>query len=173
MLSSICSRVPTPETTATAAKEENPAVFLSLDEPSYLLLYSTYLRFLEMHDRVQRYLIACLSHKRGKSSAATGSCFNLPKLSFGSFSLARTSETRPLLFVNLMASMLIRARRLFHHIASAKGIPGGRGGQEGIDELPPVIEPDLALQAVRARQAAPIKLVERTKTTLVATRVGQ
>lgn len=129
------------------------------------MIYCMSLRFLEMHDRVFRYLIAYLSHKR--ESTSTGSCFYLPKLSFGSFSLASRPETRPLLFVNLMESMLTRARSLFHHIVSVKSTPGHRSSQESFDDLPPIIQPDLALQAIRKRGAAILKSVQRIKATLL------
>lgn len=163
VLSGMCSRLP-PLNAPSTADEGWPIKHLTLDEPSYLLVFSTYLRFLEMHDTVLRYLIACLSCER--ESTATGSCFYLPKLIIGSFSLAMTSETRPLLFVNLMESMLARAQNLFHRLASVNISANNEGSFGCFPGLSPIVEPTVALQAVQAREAVILTLVERIKTTL-------
>jgi hypothetical protein len=163
VLSGMCFKLP-PTDASAAAGEGCSAKYLILDEPSYFLIFSVYLRFLEMHDTIFRYLLACLSHKHESSEA--GSCFYLPKLVLGSFSLAMTSETRPLLFVNLMESMLGRAKALFHRLASAKNNPGSEGGIGSFGGLPPILEPAFALQAVLAREASIVHLVDRIKTTL-------
>jgi hypothetical protein len=163
VLSGMCFKLPPLDASGTA--EENSATrYLVLDEASYLLIFSTYLRFLEVHDTVFRYLLACLSHKQ--EGSATGSCFYLPKLILGSFSLALTSETRPLLFVNLMESMLSRARNLFHRLASAQINSGSEGSYGCFGGLSSILEPKSALQAVQAREASIVPLVERIKTTL-------
>ena len=163
ILSSMCSKLPPPQASAKTSKDRS-TTFLVLDEASCLLVFSTYLRFLEMHNTVFRYLLACLSHKRENTAAR--SCFYLPKLTIGSFSLASTSETRPLLFVNIMESMLARAKNLVSRLASVKGTPVPRDSHTCFDSLPPIIEPDLALQAVHAREAAILSLVDRIKTKL-------
>lgn len=153
ILSGMCSKEAPTHTGTTVADEDSPAVFLSLDESSYLMVFSTYLRFLETHDSVFRYLLACLSHKR--ESIKTGSCFYLPKLTIGSFSPAMTSDTRPLLFVSLMESMLTRARNFVHHMTLVKS-----------GSSPPVIEPDSALRAIRAKETAISTSIERIKSAL-------
>ncbi|KAI1771027.1 hypothetical protein F4818DRAFT_430923 [Hypoxylon cercidicola] len=165
ILSGMCSKLQPPQTATIVANEDSQPAVLSLDEASYLMVFSTYLRFLETHDSVFRYLLACLVHKR--ETLKTGSCFYLPKLTIGSFSLARTSETRPLLFVSLMESMLTRARNLVHHMALVKSTsPGRRADQWGFGGSPPVIEPELALQAVSAKEAAISMSIERIKSVL-------
>lgn len=172
LLSAVCSKLP-PLQQYSAAKE-NSFDFLCLDEASHLVIFSTYLRLLEVHDAVFRYLLVCLVHKSEKTPASASSCFYLPKLTIGSFSLARTSETRPLLFVNLMESLLARVRNLMHRIASSRGSTGqirkgstcGSTGEDHSGSLPPIIEPDLAMQAIRARETAILNLVERIKAAL-------
>jgi hypothetical protein len=162
VLGGMCSKLP-PSISSRAA-EDWSTNYLILDEASYLLIISTYLRFLEMHDTVFRYLLACLSHEI--ESTGTGSCFYLPKLIIGSFSLAMTSETRPLLFVNLMESMLARAKHLFHHLASTRTESVRRDSTECFGELSPIVEPNYSLQAVQARESSIATLVERIKTRL-------
>jgi hypothetical protein len=163
VLSGMCFKL-SPQDASGITEEDCSTKYLILDEASYLLIFSTYLRFLEVHDTVFRYLLACLSHKR--EGSATGSCFYLPKLILGSVSLAMTSETRPLLFVNLMESMLGRAKSLFHHLASTKTISEREDNSGSFGSLSPILEPKSALQAVQAREASIIPLVERIKTTL-------
>jgi hypothetical protein len=159
----MCFKLP-PTDACAAAEEGCPSKYFILDELSYLLIFSTYLRFLEMHDTVLHYLLACLFQKH--ESSASGSCFYLPKLILGSFSLAITSETRPLLFVNLMESMLGRAKPLFHRLASAQTRSGSEGSIGSFGGLPPILELAFALQAVQAREASIVHLVDRIKTTL-------
>ena len=163
VLSGMCSKLP-PLDAPRTADEDWSTKYLTIDEASYLLVLSTYLRFLEMQDTVFRYLLACLSHER--QDTATGSCFYLPKLIIGSFSLAMTSETRPLLYVNLMESMLARAKNLFHRLASARAKLGNRDSLECFGGLSPIVEPTVALQAVQARETSIATLVERIKATL-------
>jgi hypothetical protein len=163
VLSGMCFKLP-PLDASGIAEEGCASKYLILDEASYLLIFSTYLRFLEVHDTVFRYLLACLSHKH--EGSATGSCFYLPKLILGSFSLAMTSETRPLLFVNLMESMLSRAKSLFHRLASAQISSGSEGSFGCFGGLSSILEPTSAFQAVQAREASITPLVERIKTTL-------
>lgn len=163
VLSGMCFKLP-PLEAPRNADEDWSTKYLNIDEASYLLVLSTYLRFLEMQDTVFRYLLACLSHER--QDTATGSCFYLPKLILGSFSLAMTSETRPLLYVNLMESMLARAKNLFHRLASARAKLGNRDSLECFGGLSPIVEPTFALQAVQARETSIATLVERIKATL-------
>jgi hypothetical protein len=162
VLDGMCSKLPQSDSPRSA--EDWSTNYLILDEASYLLTTSTYLRFLEMHNTVFCYLFACLSHE--VESTGTGSCFYLPKLMIGSFSLAMTSETRPLLFVNLMESMLARAKHLFHHLASARIDVGRRDSIECFGELSPIVEPNYSLQTVQARESSIATLVERIKTKL-------
>lgn len=177
LLSAMCSKLPPLQQDPTA-KKHNLSAFLCLDEASHLVIFSTYLRLLEVHEAIFRYLLICLVHKREDTPAGAGSCFYLPKLTIGSFSLAQTSETRPLLFVNLMESLLARARNLMHRIASGrvgsgqtrKGSTCGSTQKDHPGSLPPIIEPDLAMQAMRARETAILNLVERIKAALA--RIG-
>lgn len=181
LLSAMCSKLPPSSSSpqqqgpsAAPGKKDNPSppgMFLCLDESCHLLVFSTYLRLLDVHNTVFRYLLVCLVHKRDNNAPqgqGAGSCFYLPSLTgIGSFSLPKTSSTRPLLYVNLMESLLARARNLMHRVALAKG-----SGQEGFGGgmMPPVIELDLAMQAIRARETAVLELVERIKAAL--SRVG-
>jgi hypothetical protein len=165
VLSGMCLKLP-PTGACAATGEGHSTKSLILDEPSYLLLFSTYLRFLEVHDAVFRYLLACLSHKH--ESSAAGSCFYLPDLILGSFSLAMTSKTRPLLFVNLMESMLGRAKPLFHRLASSKTSSAASDNSCGpFAGLSSVMEPSVALQSIQAREASIVRLVNNIKTMLL------
>ncbi|KAF1997754.1 hypothetical protein P154DRAFT_622289 [Amniculicola lignicola CBS 123094] len=163
VLNGMYSKLP-PLEVARNLDGHSPSKYVLLDEASYLLILSTYLRFLEMHDTAFRYLLACLSHKR--DSTATQSCFYLPKLILGSFSLTMTSETRPLLYVNLMEAMLARAKPLFRRLASVKTNAEIKDNAECFGDLSPIVEPNLALQAVQTRETAIANLVARAKTLL-------
>jgi hypothetical protein len=164
ILSGMCFKLPPTDACATTG-EGRATKYLMLDEASYLLIFSTYLRFLEMHDTVFRYLLACLSQKHENSAA--GTCFYLPKLILGSFSLAMTSETRPLLFVNIMESMLDRAKPVFHRLASVKTSSEASDKSCGpFAGLSPVFEPTMALESIQARETSIVLLVERIKATL-------
>jgi hypothetical protein len=162
ILSGMCSTLPTPQ--GSESRTESFKDASRLDEVSYLLVCTTYMRFLEMHDTVFRYLLACLSHKR--EGTTTGSCFYLPKLIIGSFSLAKTSETRPLLFVSLMESMIARAKSHFEHLSSMSADIGFNGFHGCATGSTSVIEPAFALQAAQEKEEAIFTLTERIKTTL-------
>ncbi|KAF3001765.1 hypothetical protein E8E13_000199 [Curvularia kusanoi] len=162
VLSEMCASLPSAQGSDPGGSRVDDSS--RFDEVSYLLVYATYLRFLEMHDTVFRYLLVCLSHKREGSK--TGSCFYLPKLIIGSFSLAKTSETRPLLFVSLMESMVTRAKSHFEHLSSISADVGFTDVPGSIAYSSSVIEPAFALQAVREKEHAIFALIERIKTTL-------
>ncbi|KAM7203577.1 hypothetical protein V8F33_002197 [Rhypophila sp. PSN 637] len=175
LLSAMCSKLPPPvQQDSGARRDSNSHAYLCLDEASRLLIFSTYMRLLEVHDTVFRYLLSCLVHKRDNVPQGAGSCFYLPKLTIGSFSLATTSETRPLLFVSFMESLLSRARNLMHRVSSngspmqsRKGTPCGKSPEElSFGGLPPIIDPELAMQSIRARETAISNLVERIKSAL-------
>lgn len=146
MLSDMCLKLPPSDGTRTA-DEPLMGSYSILDEASHLLIFSTYLRFLEMHATVFRYLQACLAHK--DENAATESCFYLPKLVMGSFSMTTTSETRPLLYVKLMDSMLGRARNLFLRLIFVKASSKDTTSVECFSGSTPILDPTGALQAVR------------------------
>ncbi|KAI9146703.1 Isoflavipucine cluster transcription factor [Paramyrothecium foliicola] len=161
ILREMCSRLPPIK---SPAGKETVAGFFCSDEASWLLIYSTYVRFLEMHHLVLRYVLARIGQIRQGLSEA--SCSYLPKLIIGSFSLATTSEIRPLIFVNLLESMMTRAGTLFRHIASFKGVAKQRESSESSIHLPAVLEPGLALQAIQTRERTISNTVDRIKTTL-------
>lgn len=175
LLSAMCSKLPPPmQQDAAAKKDNNSNAYLCLDEASRLLIFSTYMRLLEVHDTVFRYLLSCLIHKRDNVPQGARSCFYLPKLTIGSFSLATKSETRPLLFVSFMESLLSRARNLMHRVGSngnpmqsRKGTPCAKSPEElSFGGLPPIIEPELAMHSIRARETAISNLIERIKSAL-------
>lgn len=176
MLSAMCSKLPPPMQHDSAMQKDNSAnTYLCLDEPSRLLILSTYMRLLEVHDTVFRYLLSCLiHHKRDNVPQGAQSCFYLPKLTIGSFSLATNSETRPLLFVSFMESLLSRAKNLMrrvgsngHPIQNRKGTPCAKSQEESsFDGLPSIVEPELAMHSIQARETAISNLAERIKTAL-------
>jgi hypothetical protein len=162
VLSAMCSTLPTSQ--GSEAREGILKDALRFDEVSYLLVCATYLRFLEMHDTVFCYLLACLSHKR--EGPTTRSCFYLPKLIIGSFPLAMASETRPLLFVNLMESMVARAKSHFDYLSSISADVGFTSFHGRTTGSTSVVEPAFALKAVQEKEDAISTLIERVKTIL-------
>lgn len=159
ILSEMCHRLPPlqQQQQQTSGARAVPDGSPPLDEPSYLVVISTYLRFLEMFDRSFCYLMA---HKGNGADAWAGPSLQLPSVSIGSFTLTRTSETTSLLLLNLMESMLSRARKLVYQMVCVKDAMGSRGNPPG---LPSILEPGSALKAIRARENRLLNSMERVK----------
>lgn len=158
ILSEMCHRLPPQQQQQTPGARGAPDGSPPLDEPSYLVEISTYLRFLEMFDRSFCYLVA----HRGSSGADAwaGPSLQLPNVSIGSFTLTKTSETTSLLLLNLMESMLSRARKLVYQMLCVKDAMGSPGTPPG---LPSILEPGSALKAIRARENRLLNSMERVK----------
>ncbi|KAG8157294.1 hypothetical protein KVR01_013002 [Diaporthe batatas] len=156
ILGEMCHRLP-PLQQQTPGASGVPGGSPSLDEPSYLMVISTYLRFLEMFDRSFCYLMA---HKGNGADSWAGSSPQLPNVSIGSFTLTKSSETMSLLLLNLMESMLSRARKLVYQMMCVKDAMGSRGIPPG---LPSILEPGSALKAIRARENRLLNSMERVK----------
>lgn len=133
-------------TTPTATQKPS----FSLDASSELLIFSAYLRLLEIYSRVLHHMQTCFA-TRGQTGAAPYT-FSLPDLSIGSFSLSSESTIQFAFLINLMESMLARAKELVSEIASPKNTPGYRGNFHCFGGVSLVIVPDLALQAIRTRE---------------------
>ncbi|KAL1845687.1 hypothetical protein Daus18300_014474 [Diaporthe australafricana] len=150
-------------TTPTATKKPD----FSLDESSELLVFSAYLRLLEIYSRVIHHMQTyCAAGRRTEAAPHT---FSLPNLTIGSFSLSLDSTTQFTLLINLMESMLARARDLVSEIASPKNIPGYRGNFHCFGGVSLVIVPDLALQAIRAREHVVLNSAKQMKLLLLRT----
>lgn len=151
-------------TTPTATKK--PA--FSLDASSELLVFSAYLRLLEIYSRVLQHMQTyCAARRR---TEATPSTFSLPDLTIGSFSLSSESTIQFGFLINLMESMLARVKELVSEIASPKNTPGYRGNFHCFGGVSLVIVPDLALQAIRAREDMVLNSAKQMKLLLRPTR---
>lgn len=146
--------------------------FLALDDPLCLMVASTYLRFLGVHDKSFRFLLAC------KRSGRLPPVLNL---SIGSFSLAMAPEMRSAFVVNFIESLLTRARGLMNHIidvSSANDQAANRSSSScGMGHLPcgEVLGPQApvsvwsdwgAREAIRTREHALMQLMERARVAL-------
>jgi hypothetical protein len=93
------------------------------------------------------------------SAMATNRLFLTPSLTIGSFSLSLESDNQLPILINLMESMFTRSRDLVAQICLPKDTSGYRGSFECYGGVTLVIVPDLALQAVRSRERATLKLI--------------
>ena len=66
-----------------------------------------------------------------------------------------------------MESMLTKSRDLINEMSSPKDTPGYRGSFECYGGITLVIVPDLALQAIRSRERATLRLIDSIKRNLV------
>lgn len=170
-LSQICSRLPPPPVDNNyTPRDKSDASILTLDPASELLVFSNYLRLLETYDRIFRQMQACLARKQGDSSIKYP--FQMPGLTIGSFNLSSKSETQSLFLVNLMEAMLTRSRDLVSEMASPKDTLGYRGNFECFGGVSLVIVPDLALRAIRTREAVTLKLVDNLKKTIMQSKLS-
>ncbi|KAI1472376.1 uncharacterized protein F4812DRAFT_11244 [Daldinia caldariorum] len=148
---------------------------------SELLMYSCYLRLIETYDRILRLVqqVFSISHREPPSSTAAPSNrasnrgiqfpFQMPGFSVGSFSLPSTmpGETQAVFLVNSVDAMMARARELVAQATVPKQTAGYRGNFESFGGISLVIVPDLARNAIRARENALLGLVNDLKKTIV------
>lgn len=151
-------------TTPTATKKPD----FSLDASSELLVFSAYLRLLEIYSRVLHHMQTYTAARRRTEAAP--STFSLPDLTIGSFSLSSESTIQFAFLINLMESMLARVKDLVSEIASPKNTPGYRGNFHCFGGVSLVIVPDLALQAIRAREEVVLNSAKQMKLLLRPTR---
>ncbi|KAI8627367.1 hypothetical protein F5Y19DRAFT_442809 [Xylariaceae sp. FL1651] len=162
VLSNICPKLPPLSfpVGAVSNKIDTPAVF-SLDPASELLVFSAYLRFLEIYDRTIQNIQ--LSFTQTPSDSIIQRPFQVPGLTIGSFSLSSDSEFQLLLLVNLMENMISRARELVVELTSPKKTAGYRGDFQSFGGVSMVIVPDLALCAIRTRENALTRMLNELK----------
>ncbi|KAH7024904.1 uncharacterized protein B0I36DRAFT_332204 [Microdochium trichocladiopsis] len=215
-LAELLPRLP-PPFTSTPISPLTPDC-LSLDAASELLIFSTYLRLLEIYDRILQHIqLHCQQGSRpaaitaarapassalsltstssasntaggrprassssgmggnsngnnngNSSSSGSGmnAAFNLPGWSIGTFSLSAQSKTQQLFMIHLIETMLTRARDLVSDAVSKKATLGYRGNWECFGGLSLSIVPDLAVQAIRAREKAAMRRVAGIKAAL-------
>lgn len=164
IMSSICERLPrTPRhlSPLLGIDKGDESDCTSLDASSELLVFSTYLRLIEVYEMVLHRLQAYVTH-RG-CVAATEFPFSMPGLNIGSFSLSSEPDTQSLILLHLVESMLTRARGLVANMVSPQDTPGYRGSFECFGGVTLVIVPDLALQALHAKERVTFRLIESIK----------
>lgn len=162
------------EQTATAAL---PAT-ISLDQPSQLLILSSYLCLVESYDKIVQHIKSWteIRLKMGTSSSDEHFPIQLPSLAIGSFKTPTTSSTRPLVLTCMIEAMIMHMHDLISQMMRpgntglAESRASGRnsssntsGGEQNSttgqsdDGLSSVTR--VTLQAIRAKEASTMKLI--------------
>lgn len=163
-LSQLSQEIPATQrhmTTPTATKKPD----FALDASPELLVFSAYLRLLEIYTRVIDHMQTyCAPERRTEAASQT---FSLSDLTISSFSLSSEPTIQFPFLINLVESMLDRARDLVSEIASLKNPPGYRGNFHCFGGVSLVIVPDLALQAIKAKEDMVLNSAKQVKLLLL------
>lgn len=139
---------------------------LSLDPASELLLVSTYLRLIEIFDRLLHHIKVRTTRKSGVGRILCRTVA-IPGFSAGPFSSFSTAETQLHLTLSLIESTFADVRDLAYKIISPKNTPGYRGAFNSYGGVALAIVPDMALRAVRVRETAVFAVLTETKESLL------
>ncbi|KAK6956378.1 hypothetical protein Daesc_001655 [Daldinia eschscholtzii] len=165
IISHICARLPPPQNSgAESTTGDKPPTF-SLDASSELLMYSCYLRLIEIYDRVLRLVQVSTTNRAPGSSIQYP--FQMPDFTVGSFALPSKPETQSIFLVNSMDAMMARARELVAEATFPKQTAGYRGDFQSFGGTSLVIVPDLARNAIRARENALFGLLDELKKSIM------
>ncbi|KAF3024852.1 hypothetical protein E8E14_011099 [Neopestalotiopsis sp. 37M] len=160
-LQHLLPRLPPPNREPSVPSPPPPNDF-SLDAASELLIFSTYLRFIETYYVILQHLHA---HGQQGKDALQGESHQLqiPAWSMGSYQLASQPRAQVLFVVHVIEDMLTQAQKLIDELVFPKATFGWRGNYECFGGLSLRIVPDLAIQAIRTRELAALRLAQHIK----------
>lgn len=162
ILGEICSRLPPLKKASHPDRNPNPLLAtFSLDPASELLIFSNYLRLIEIYDTILR--IIWIYIERSRSNPTTQYPFEISSLTIGIVSITPRSDTMHLVLINLLETMFIQVRTSINRLSSPKKTPGYRGDFDSFGGVALVIVPDLALQAIRIRENTVLRLLDQVK----------
>ncbi|KAI1445639.1 hypothetical protein F5Y02DRAFT_385850 [Annulohypoxylon stygium] len=165
IISQICSGLPPSHTDPLEQTAKVTSSLFSLDPASELLIFSTYLRLIEINDRILRLMKAAVENKEPNSPIRYP--FEVPDFTIGSFSLPSKTDTRSILLINVMDTMTTRAREIVAEATAPKQTPGYRGDFQSFGGVSLVIVPDLAKSAIRIRENALVDMIEDLKKSIL------
>lgn len=139
---------------------------LSLDPASELLLVSTYLRLIEIFDRLLHH-IKFRTTRESEVGSILCRTVTIPGFSAGPFSPSSTAETQLQLTLSLIEFTFADVRDLAYKIISPKNTPGYRGAFNSYGGVALAIVPDMALSAVRVRETAVFAVLAEIKESLL------
>ncbi|KAL4994085.1 putative C6 finger transcription factor [Aspergillus recurvatus] len=124
---------------------------LALDQPSQLLVLSSYMCLLASYDKILQHIKAWLEVrlKMGVKGSATaldggegGFCFpiRLPSLAVGSFELPRTSSTQPLVLICIMETNMMHMHSLIREIMRPESTDATGSASRAAASGPPAAE---------------------------------
>ncbi|KAI1475797.1 hypothetical protein F4774DRAFT_272314 [Daldinia eschscholtzii] len=170
IISHICARLPPPQNSAAESITGDKPPTFSLDASSELLMYSCYLRLIEIYDRILRLVQVSVTNRAPGSSIQYP--FQMPDFTVGSLALPSTPETQSIFLVNSMDAMMARARELVAEATFPKQTPGYRGDFQSFGGTSLVIVPDLARNAIRTRENALLGLLDDLKKSIMRSSSG-
>ncbi|KAL8780318.1 MAG: hypothetical protein Q9213_006516 [Squamulea squamosa] len=143
----------------------------ALDQPSQLLILSSYLCLAESYDKILQHINTWteIRSKMGGSTSTEHFPFQLPSLAIGSFKLSTSSSSRPLVLTCIVEAMIMQIRDLVsemtkptcsrHGSAKVSNSAAGEQGNSSGDGLSGVAK--VTLQAIRAKEDSIMKLIHR------------
>lgn len=155
------------------AYHERTAAALVLDEPSQLLILSSYFCLVESYDKIIQH-IGIWTEVRSKPNTSTSDehfPIRLPSLAIGSFKLHSYSSTLPLVLTCMIEAVMRQIHDLINDMmnpmntrngtaglsSGAAGVHGTGNGDGDADGLSGVAK--VTLQAIRAKEDSTLKLI--------------
>ncbi|KAI1453960.1 hypothetical protein F4805DRAFT_477874 [Annulohypoxylon moriforme] len=161
VMSQICLGLPPSHTDTPEQTTDAKRILCSLNPASELLIFSTYLRLIEMNDIILRLMKDSIENKDTNSPIRYP--FQIPDFTIGSFSLPSKTDTQSIILINVMDTMITRAREIVAEATAPKQTLGYRGDFQSFGGATLVIVPDLARSAIRVREDALVRMIEDLK----------
>ncbi|KAA8651167.1 hypothetical protein EYZ11_007036 [Aspergillus tanneri] len=141
---------------------------LALDQPSQLLVLSSYLCLVESYDKILQHIKIWteIQFMMGVSSADGHFPIQLPSLAIGSFKLPTSSSTRPLVLMCIIEAMIMQIHNQVNEMITPANTRNGTArmshtdGEQGTGDgggLSGVAK--VTLQAIRAKEESTMKLL--------------
>ena len=183
LLTTICAQLES----RRACNDTQTLAQLALDQPSQLLVLSSYMCLLASYDKILQHIKSWLEVRlkmgfRGSTTALAGDedsmCFpvQLPRLAVGSFELPQTSSTQSLVLTCMMEANVMQMHSLISEImkpvstdATGSGLRAGDSGLPAAEKRPmngvaagEVLSTvaTVTLRAIKANEDAILQLME-------------
>ncbi|KAI0884010.1 uncharacterized protein GGS22DRAFT_28837 [Annulohypoxylon maeteangense] len=158
VMSQLCLGLPPSHSDTPGQTAEAKRTLFSLDPASELLIFSTYLHLIETHDRILRLMKD--SAKNREPDSPIRYPFQIPDFTIGSFSLPTQTDTQSFILLNIMDTMIARARGVVAEATTPKQTIGYRGDFQSFGGVTLVIVPDLARSAIRVREDSLVEMIK-------------
>lgn len=139
-------------------QNESPPAALALDQPSQLLVLSSYLCLVEAYDKILQHIKAWTEVRltRGGSTANDQFPVQLPRLAIGCFQLPAASSTRPLVLICIIEATMTQIHEQMNEMMQPPRTVGEQGttGGDGLSGVAKV-----TVQAIRTKENSTMKLL--------------